>query len=189
MPITQKIVTAQTAAQHEALYLRLVALARQVEAVAKKRPEGAVSQTMRTLAEALFFDAQRFIGRRRALPFVAPDLAGLASQLGQALAGLEAFEAQHSFWDNAAKCFVWALPEETVLPVRRLKPKALTRPEQETAELKRIREKLPKMIKAKWAESYERGLRDGALRAAQGQSTADDAEAALPTYPRLLKQL
>ncbi|HTN63121.1 MAG TPA: hypothetical protein VL147_16485 [Devosia sp.] len=148
-----------------------------------------VSATARKLAEALLFDARRFIGPRGAMPVAAPDLAGLASQLGQALAGLEAYEGQHSVWDDVGKCFVWALPEQQTLPVKRLKPKVAPRPARDTAKMTLLRHKLARRMDARIEQEYERGLRDGLVQAARMQADAEaetEAEPAPPqTYPRL----
>lgn len=184
MPNVIKPVTAEIARRHEALYLRLATLTRQAEAGANKRGEAPVDDTTRRLAEDLLFDARRLTGRRGAIPPAAPDRMGLATQLGQALAALEAFEGRHAFWDDTVKCMVWALPQDETLPIARLKPKTLAKPERETAEMKRAREKLPKLMRAKWEESYERGLRDGAIAAAKALAAAE-TEPESQIYPRI----
>lgn len=83
--------TPARAARHEALYPRIAALAKQLEAVARTRPGQEVSGPVRSLAEDLLFEAREFRsrGERRGLVAAAPDAAGLAVQLGQALAMLE----------------------------------------------------------------------------------------------------
>ena len=90
--------TPARAARHATLVTRLTALLRQVELVAKSRPGEALSPAVLRLAEDLLFAAREFRprGERRGLPAVAPDQAGLAVQLGQALAMLE-------MWAHAAR--------------------------------------------------------------------------------------
>ena len=83
--------TPARAARHKTLATRLAALLKQVEAVAKSRPAETASPPVLRLAEDLLFEAREFRprGERRGLPAVAPDQAGLAAELGQALAMLE----------------------------------------------------------------------------------------------------
>jgi hypothetical protein len=124
LPKTIKPISPEGARRHEALYLRLAALTRQTEASAIKRPDAPVGATLRRLAEDLLFEARRFIGGPRAIPAAAPDLAGLATQLGQALAALEAYEIGRSHWDPAIKAFVWTTDDPAPLPVKRLRQQA-----------------------------------------------------------------
>jgi hypothetical protein len=86
--------TPARAARHATLSTRLTALLRQVEIVAKTRPGEPASLAMLRLAEDLLFEAREFRlrGERRGLPAVAPDHAGLAVQLGQALAMLDVWQ-------------------------------------------------------------------------------------------------
>jgi len=121
---TLNYITPKLAACHEALHLRLATMLRQTEAGASKRAASPVDAVMRRLAEELLFEAGRFTGRPRVIPPAAPDLAGLATQLGQALAALDAFEAARSSWDPELAAFVWAVRGETALPIARLRPKA-----------------------------------------------------------------
>ena len=116
-------VTPALAARHEALWLRLTALHAQIAAVAARRPQAAVSAQTIGVAEALLRDAQVFLGERPALPMAAPDHGGLLTQLGQALAGLEAWEAANAEWRGALNAFVWKVVGEKPLPVQRLRPK------------------------------------------------------------------
>ena len=78
-------------ARHEALHAKLETLLTQVAAVAKSKPGEAVAPIVLALAGDLLFEAREFRprGERRGLPGVAPDHAGLAVQLGQALAMLD----------------------------------------------------------------------------------------------------
>ena len=96
--------THERAAAHETLFIKLDALTRQAEAVALRRPDAAVPAETRAAAEALLYDAGKMLGEHlhsahpgrrnkphRGLPAAAETFAGLATQLGQALAGLDAF--------------------------------------------------------------------------------------------------
>ena len=116
-------VTHALAARHEALWLRLTALHAQIAAVAARRPQAAVSRRTISVAEALLRDAQVFLGQSEALPMAAPDHGGLLTQLGQALAGLDAWEASNAEWRGALNAFVWKVEGDTPLPVQRLRPR------------------------------------------------------------------
>lgn len=85
------------AQRHAALTPRLAALAGQLQALALRKPGEPVSATVQSLAEDLLFGAREFRppGERRGLPAAAPDHAGLAAQLGQALAMLALWQARH----------------------------------------------------------------------------------------------
>lgn len=66
-----------------------------------KKPNADVSDALRISAEGLLSDCAPFIRQRgERLPVAAPDLMGLAAQLGQALAALEAWESRHTSWDE-----------------------------------------------------------------------------------------
>ena len=174
MPVLKSIAP-ETAALHEALYLRLASLARQAEASAARRPEGAVGDTTRRLAEAVLFDTRRFIGPRGALPVAAPDLAGLATQLGQALAALETFEAQHAAWDDTLKCFTWSVRGHAKLPVARLRPKAAVgQTPQQAARMAELRQKLARRMDGHAASRYDAGYEAG-RRDALAAAAADEA--------------
>lgn len=116
-------VTHALAARHEALWLRLTALHAQIAAVAARRPQAPVSAQTISVAEALLRDAQVFLGLGDVLPMAAPDHGGLLTQLGQALAGLDAWEAANAEWRGAVNAFVWKVAGDTPLPVQRLRPK------------------------------------------------------------------
>jgi hypothetical protein len=111
------------AAAHEALYPRVERLTRQAEAIGTKRPNAPVPEETRTIAEGLLFDVQAFrpSRTRRGLPPAASSFAALASQLGQALAALDAFEAAHSEWNGVLKCRVWRTGFQPEQPVARLR--------------------------------------------------------------------
>jgi hypothetical protein len=64
-----------------------------------------------------------FWGSARHCPMAAPDHGGLLTQLGQALAGLEAWEAGNAEWRGALNAFVWKVAGDPPLPVQRLRPK------------------------------------------------------------------
>ncbi|UXN74274.1 hypothetical protein N8D56_03265 [Devosia sp. A8/3-2] len=116
-------VTHATAARHEALWLRLTALHAQIAAVAARRPQAPVSAGTISVAEALLRDAQVFLGLGDSLPMAAPDHGGLLTQLGRALAGLDAREAGNAEWRGELNAFVWKVVGDPALPVQRLRPK------------------------------------------------------------------
>ena len=122
----QTLLTRRKADAHEALFLRLSALTRQVEAMAARRPTAPVPEGLASLAEGALYEARQFAERRqrRDLPVAAPHCGALAAQLGTALAGLVAFEARNSRWDGVLQAQLWQLKGEKVpVPVRRLRPK------------------------------------------------------------------
>lgn len=165
-------VNAVQAARHEALVLRLQNLQKPVETLAARRPAEPVGAEVARLAADLLFEADRLAGARRrgALPMPAPDYAGLAAQLGQALAALEAFETRHTVWDAAKKAFCWSIAPRRNVPVQRLRPE-LAAPA-DPRESTRNREDLYRMMKARDAENYERGLADGRRQVEQGPEQA-----------------
>ena len=173
----EQTLTRDRAAAHETLFTKLEALTRQAEAVALRRPDAAVPAETRAAAEALLYDAGKMLGEHvhnahpgrrkrphRGLPAAAETFAGLATQLGQALAGLDAFEAAHIVWNVDLKCFAWQLGPDEVMPVRRLRPELLRAPEKDrhSKSADHIRQK----IVARFRERYEEGFEDG-LKAAR----------------------
>ena len=124
-PTTPKpTISRRKADRHEALFLRLAALARQTDAVAARRPQVPVPEDVRQLAEAALYESRGFRQHRRKggiLP-AAPHYGGLSAQLGLALAEMTGFEARHTRWDGALKAQMW-LVEGEPLPVRRLMPR------------------------------------------------------------------
>lgn len=157
----------QKAEAHEALYPALAKLTAQMEAVAARKPAAPVPVAARKIAADLLFEAQAFGWDRadrtqRELPEPATDAWGLASQLGQALALLDAFEAAHSHWNPDLKCFVWQSARGGPHPIRRLRAEPEHPPQ--TAKDKRQSEQrrieLRRMIVAKAEESYDRGYAD-----------------------------
>jgi hypothetical protein len=85
-------ITRKLAERHEALVVRIEALARQVDAVAAKKPELAVPPDLRAAAEDLLHDCRSFARGLGTLPPAAPSYGGLGAQLAEARARLEAFE-------------------------------------------------------------------------------------------------
>lgn len=85
------------AARHEALTVRIEALVKQLEPVARAKPGQEVSAPVRSLAEDLLFEAREFRarGERRGLVAAAPDYAGLFIQLGQALGMLARWRSRN----------------------------------------------------------------------------------------------
>lgn len=130
-----KTITINRAEAHEALYLRLEALSRLAAGVATRKPGEPVPDEVRARAEDLLYDCRAFAGRgvrtrserRRGVVPAAPTYGGLAAQLGEALAALEAFEHRHTQWDARLKCVAWRT-EGTPLPVKRLNPQPMLPP-------------------------------------------------------------
>ncbi len=110
------------AERQEAVFARLQALARQVQA--RQRPGGAVPDRLRTEAEKLLFEAQCFRPdyAKHGLPAPAPHCGGLAAQLADALTALMEFETRHTQWDAVEGATMWAVSGAT-MPVRRLQPR------------------------------------------------------------------
>jgi hypothetical protein len=153
------------AAAHEALYLKLGRLTRQVETLAARKPDAALPAEMRTLAETLLRQARQFPPRgtlERGSIVKAGDLAGLATELGQGLAKLDLFEAAHSVWSVEHNCFVWKLRQDVVAPVARLRPKAVgfAKSAEEQRLDEHIKRELIRRINAKVSDAYEAGFAD-----------------------------
>lgn len=146
------------AARHEALFLRLTALHKDVTALATRRGRGELPETVRIVAESLIAECAPYRDTRDRLPVAAPDLAGLCVQLGQVLAQLADYEHRHTLWDAAEACWVWQLADTTV-PVRRLKPRS----KMSAAEPRNddLREKLGRMILVRRNQAYELGFEAG----------------------------
>ena len=119
-------VTHALAARHEALWLKLNALQVQVASAAGKRPQARVAAHTAMVAEALLRDCRPFLEAGDRLPMAAPDCGGLATQLGQALADMQLWEAANTAWRADLNAFVWTVPGDTPLPVQRLRPKLKT---------------------------------------------------------------
>lgn len=122
--------TPEIIAAHERLYPRLAALLKQVERVAARRPGAEVTEETGRLARELCREAAKLLGRDgRGIGLPKPvagaplDHGGLAIHLGQALAGLEQFEALHSLYVHQHHAVCWQLPGGAFVPVSRLKPR------------------------------------------------------------------
>lgn len=183
--------TTVLAERHEALWLALTALRKDIVALGAKKPDAPTSDPVRIAAESLLSDCAPFIRRRHErLPVAAPDLAGLAVQLGQALAGLEAWESRHTTWDARFNCRIWNL-HSGYLPIMRLKPPAAALKVQRT-DYADLREKLTLRVQQRWRGAYQKGFEAGraARNGAPAESVSpeargDDAAGAAQTYPRI----
>lgn len=171
------------AERHEALWLKLSALHKDVSALAARRPSAPVSEPIRITAEALLSDCAPFGGGNR-LPVAAPELGGLLVQLGQALAWLEHFETRFTLWDPAQKCRCWRL-ERSRLPVMRLHPQPVGA-EIGTKVTDEMRQRVFKRMEQLYGGQYEQGFAAGRA-ARQGRPAAEPGSAPLAgeTYPRL----
>lgn len=150
--------------RHEALYPRVERLARQVEGAAARRPGAGVPAATRAVAETLLYDLAPFHPGRQGLVAGAPDMGGLATQLGQALAALDVFETSCSAWHPELRCRVWNV-DGPPLPVRRLRPQSSVtiRSEKEQRHSSKVREGLIRRMIAKSEQAYEEGYRDANL--------------------------
>ncbi len=162
--MTDKILTRQKAEAHEGLYPEFERLTRQLETMAARNPSASVPPAAHAIAADLLFDAQRFsAGVRRGLPEIAEDLGGLVTQLGRALAQLDAFEAAHSAWDAERKCYVWLLrrPE----PVKRLRPvtSAGVKSAKDKRRVAEMRRKIMGRLEERFEDGYKQGLRDASV--------------------------
>jgi hypothetical protein len=160
--MADRLITRSAADRHEALYPRLATLTAQAEAMAIKRPDAAVAATLATTAETLLYQTQAFLpGRKGGLPAAAADMAGLATQLGQALAALDVYEAANTAWHPELKCRVWIVTGNP-LPVRRLRPETNLRfkSEKEKRYSAFIKEDLIRRMIAKSETAYEQGYDD-----------------------------
>lgn len=171
------------AERHEALWLAVSALHKDMVALGAKKPGAPVSDAVRVVAEGLLSDCAPFIRKRSdRLPVAAHDHAGLAVQLGQALAGLEDWENRHSFIDARHDCRMWRVTSGQ-LPIMRLKPPPAALPTVHR-NMDELREKLARRIDGQRAGDFERGFRAGRA-ARQGKPLAEIEEEFRPSYPRL----
>ena len=134
-------ITHPLAERHEALWLKLSALHKQIAAVATRKPEIPISEQTRIVAEALLADGWVFGKGSDKLPVAAPDYGGLLTQLGQALAEMEDYELRHTAWHDDRKCFMWAVAGAPV-PVRRLRQMVHDAKVGNTAATRELRRKL-----------------------------------------------
>jgi|GEM_PF-779899 hypothetical protein len=177
--------TTALAERHEALWLNLSALHKDIVALGAKKPNAPTADAVRIVAEGLLSDCAPFIRQRRErLPVAALDLAGLAVQLGQALAALEDWESRHTSWDERFNCRIWRL-HRGYRPIMRLKPPAAALTFQRT-DFDDLRGKLAVRIERRERGAYEQGFEAG--RAARAGAPADPTTVVsdpAQTYPRL----
>nr|WP_314256224.1 hypothetical protein [uncultured Devosia sp.] len=178
----------ETAERHEALWLKLAALHKDMLALGARKPAAPVSEPVRIEAEGLLSDSVPFSAtRRNRLPVAAHDLAGLAVQLGQAIAVLEAWQSQHTEISPLHQCLMWDLGGSSRIPVMRLKPPAAAIPR--PLDMVDIRAKLVKRIDQRNRAIYNDGFKAGlaARVGAVEKSQSDQVPAAEPeqTYPRV----
>ena len=170
------------AEHHEALWLSLTALHKDIVALGAKKPGAAVSEAVRIAAEGLLSDILPFTRQRGdRFPVAAADLGGLAVQLGQALAGLERWESLNTTWDERYKCRIWHV-DGPYLPIMRLKPPAAALKHQRD-DMSLIRAKLVLRLDQRTRGAYQEGFEAG--RAARIGAPEPEPEAAPQTYPRL----
>lgn len=129
MPKPTSTLTPETILAHERLYPRLASLLKQVERVAAQRPTQPVPAESVKLARELCQEAAQLLGKQ-GRGIVVPrgaagvlDHASLAVALGQAVAGLEAFEGEHAQLSARHQAICWTLPDGKRQPVARLLPR------------------------------------------------------------------
>jgi len=173
MPTALPKITHTLAERHEAIWLRLHALHKDICAIAAKKPEAPVGSTERATVEGLISDCRPFLKKPvDHLPVSAQTFAGLAVQLGQVLAQLDDFENRHAAWDGKRLCRVWRVEGEG-LPIARLRQEVVPY-ELKTYNGRDIREALVKLETNRSARIYESGFaagraaRRGAGAAAEG---------------------
>ena len=169
-------ITVKRAEAHEALHLQLERLAQLAAGVAARSPNAPVPDEVRIRAEDLLHACQRFAlpGRprrgRHGLEPAAPTYGGLGAQLGEALAGLDAYEDRHTRWDPGLKCVVWRVAGDA-LPVQRLNPKPVVRPPRRSADgPSEGVAKLIRRIDEKITIAYAEGYADGRAGRPMGQA-------------------
>ena len=172
------------AERHEALWLSLAALHKDTVALGAKKPNAPVSDAMRISAEGLLSDCAAFTRRRgERLPVAAPDLAGLAAQLGQALAALEGWESRHTGWDTRFNCRIWTL-HSGYLPIMRLKPPAAALKFQRD-DMDALRVKLAERFAGLRLRDFYNGFSAGRRAERESQPLAEVEAEWQQTYPRL----
>jgi hypothetical protein len=160
MPATQTQITIPLAERHEALWLRLEKLHKDITAIAAKKPDALVGDAERSVAEGLIRECRPFIKRPiDAMPAAALHFAGLSVQLGQFLARLEDFENRHAYWHAKLEARVWRVAGGTV-PVRRLRQE-LAPYEHTTYQGRDLRSELVKRMDAKEHRVFEAGFAAG----------------------------
>lgn len=152
--------THSLAERHEALWLRLTTLHRDVSALAAKKPDAEVGGSERAMAEGLMAEARPFLSEGRSrLPVAAPLLAGLAVQLGQVLAQMETFENRHAFWDAGQGLRCWRVTGDP-LPMTRLRQLGKV-PQASSQGDSKVRETFMRMMKNRERFLYQEGFRKG----------------------------
>jgi len=123
-PLTPALIAA-----HERLYPRLASLLTQVERVASRLPRAPVPPETALLAREQVGKAARLLGREgrgiavpQSTPSAPLEHAALAVALGQAVAGLEAFEGAHAMLSVRHRAICWLLPGGRLQPVARRLP-------------------------------------------------------------------
>ena len=174
--------TKAMAERHERLWLSLHQLHKDIVALGAKKPGAPVSDPVRVTAESLLSDSAAFTRKRgERLPVAAPDLAGLAVQLGQALARLEEWESHHTGWDERFSCRIWSL-HSGYLPIMRLKPpKAALKQKRENTAV--MREKLVQRLMQRQSGVYEDGFAAG--RAARQGAPEEPEQPLGESNPRI----
>ncbi|MBN9317608.1 MAG: hypothetical protein J0I99_17840 [Devosia sp.] len=179
MPIT---LTETLIATHERLYPRLAALLKQVE---RARPGAAVPEETVRLSRTLCREARKLLGREgqsitlpggKAGKGAPLDHQGLAVALGQAVAGLEAFEAAHSGWSAERKCTVWML-DGPARPVLRLLPPGSAANPVTTRDRQRDgnRAFMIRLMLSRYAAGYDDGYRQASEGKPPSPDYAEDA--------------
>ena len=183
-PMREGTTTKIQAERHEALWLSLAALHKDTVALGAKKPNAPVSEAMRISAEGLLSDCAAFTRRRgERLPVAAPDLAGLAAQLGQALAALESWESRHTGWDTRFNCRIWTL-HTGYLPIMRLKPPAAALKFQRD-DIGALRVKLAERFAGLRLRDFYTGFNAGRRAERESQPLAEVEAEWQQTYPRL----
>lgn len=159
----QSTLTVATALAYERLYPRVTALLKQVERSAARHPQHPVPSATLGVATTLFAEARKILGREamRMAGAAAGDLSALSLGLGQLVAMLEGFEAEHSGFSAKARCVVWRL-DGPPMPVTRLKPAGVEAgpPATSDREPSQARKDLTRLILARFAAGYDEGYRD-----------------------------
>lgn len=160
MPTAPGKITHHLAERHEAIWLRLHALHKDICAIAAKKPEAPVGSTERGTVEGLISDCRPFLKKPvDRLPVSAQTFSGLAVHLGQVLAQLDDFENRHASWDGKRACRVWRVEGEG-LPIARLRQEVLPY-ELKTFDGQNIREALVKRMQQRERRIYENGFEAG----------------------------
>ena len=183
-PLSEGTTTRAQAERHEALWLSLAALHRDTIALGAKKPNAPVSDALRIAAEGLLADCAAFTRQRgERLPVAAPDLGGLAAQLGQALAALENWESRHTSWDTRFNCRIWSL-HRGYLPIMRLKPPAAAL-KFKRDDMDALRVKLVDRLAGLRLRDFYTGFNAGRRAERDGQPLAEVEAEWQQTYPRL----